>query len=208
MRQRQMEPSESVIDDGLFYSDHLNTESDKDSKAIQDFDVLHEEAEGLKGCLQDYAVVDELHSGMRTYLVCDCETDELVGYYSLKAGMVPDFMEREESGDGEGRPFGAIPGIELANFAVDGPYREKHPSTDGCGYVIFEKHILPRIEVRRIIGVRFLYIWALPEDKLKARYEEYGFCRLSEEDEEYIHAHFKPHNDGDCAFMYFMLPVS
>ena len=73
--------------DWLSYS-HL-TNSPEDRKAVQDFVVVHPETGGgLERYLKEDALLDEENSLMRTYLVRHRFTNECVGYFSLKAGLV------------------------------------------------------------------------------------------------------------------------
>ena len=48
----------------------------------------------------------------------------------------------------------------------------------------------------------YLKIYALPENELIRHYETFGFSRLSEKDEKFVHSHVKSAYDKDCIFMY------
>ena len=174
----------------------------RDERDIRAFIPIDERGSGLVAYLQDRAVMDELRSTMRTYLVRDILTDELVGYFSLKAGLVSVNEERY----GESVEFDTIPGIELANFAMDGSFRKSHPEARGCGKAIFNDLVLPIVEyAAEVVGVAVLYIFSLPEERVISNYETYGFRRLRGEAELSLHARLKPRYDQQCVFMYAML---
>lgn len=210
---------EKSLQSKMFICCHLNPEGDKDE--IQDFTVRDEKGAGLLNYIQQQACADE-HSGtMRTYIVRDNQTSEVVGFFSLKAGLIS-YNERsvplinEKTGEkvinGETgkvelrRAFDTLPGVELANFAVNQKYIRKHPQLKGIGYVIYKDFILPIIQkVAEVIGVKLLYIFALPYENLISRYENYGFMRLEEPFESELHNRIKPMYDQSCIFMYMMV---
>ncbi len=166
---------------------------------IKDFSVKYNEAEGLAAYLKGFAETDEESGFMRTYIVRDNNTNEFVGYFSLKAGMI----STNEQKIGNKEYFDTIPGIELANFAINSTYLKKHPGSKGCGYVVFQRLIKPILyEVSKRIGVYLFYIFSLPVSSLMKRYEEYGFKRLNKEHEEALHARLKPNYDAGRIFMY------
>ena len=103
--------------------------------------------------------------------------------------------------------FDSIPGVEISNFAINKHYRQKHPKTKGIGKVIFENIIKAIIEeTAKLIGVRIVYIFALPKDKLLSYYQgAFDFSRLSEEQENKMHNRIRPAYDKDCIFMYQVL---
>ena len=137
---------------------------------------------------------------MRTYLVRDRRTKELVGYFSLKAGFVSAEIESDEDGD---VGFDAIPAVELANFAINNAYRKTHSLSKGCGLIIFRKFVLPIVkEAAKSIGIAVIYIYSLPEDGLIENYKRYGFSRLAPADELKLHQRIKPRYDKDCIFMF------
>jgi len=68
-----------------FYREHLGEKSDHKS-LIQDFQPTRPEGYGLTRYLQDQAFVDEESGNIRTYLIRQKGTGELVGYYSIRAG--------------------------------------------------------------------------------------------------------------------------
>ena len=70
-----------------FYREHLGEKSDHKS-LIQDFQPTRPEGYGLTRYLQDQAFVDEESGNIRTYLIRQKGTGELVGYYSIRAGNI------------------------------------------------------------------------------------------------------------------------
>lgn len=56
--------------------------------------------------------------------------------------------------------FDTLPSIEIANFAINSTYIDKHKDLKGCGRVIFDLFITPIIEdVSMKIGVKLIYIF-------------------------------------------------
>lgn len=187
-----------ILQNELFYCNHLGANQD-DEKDIQTFSARDERGEGLVIYLKDYAFREEINGQMRTYIVRDTETSEIVAYFALKAGLISinELVTEDET------TFDTLPGVELANFAVNNTYIENHPSTKGVGYIVFTDFILPLIEMTsETIGIKVLYIFSLPETGLIHRYENYGFQRLSDKWEDAIHQRLKPNYDRDCIFMY------
>ena len=206
------EKTKGILQSGVFYIEHLDSESLKDAKAIDEFTVDTPEGQGLSVYLKEYARYDECGREMRTYLVRDIQTDECVGYFSLKAGLISlneaeTIVEDEKTGKSSTvREFDTLPGVELANFAVNSAYISAYPYLKGTGYVIFKKFIIPMInKAASYIGVRMVDIYALPYDKLISRYERYGFRCLPEDEEKDLHKRLKPRYDASCKFMYLLL---
>ena len=147
----------SVFQDSAFYCDHLGT-FEKDARDILSFSVKDDRGKGLVNYLQNFAFSDEENGTMRTYLVRDNLTSELAGYFSLKAGLVSFNEMKTETG----ADFDILPGIELANFAVNSEYISNHPNSKGIGAVIFHHLIVPIVhDVARRVGVKVLYIFHL-----------------------------------------------
>ena len=185
------------------------------------FTVRDEKGAGLLEYIQHFAFPDEDAGTMRTYIVRDNRSSELVGYFSLKAGLISynerdvaviDELTGEEVVDPETgekrmrRVFDTLPGVELADFAVNQTYIKSHPDLKGVGLVIYKRFILPIIDrAAEEIGIKILYIFALPYEELISRYEKYGFSRLAEKYEIEIHNRLKPEYDESCTFMYRML---
>ena len=185
-----------ILENEIFYCQHIDADEEL-HELIHQFTVQTETGQGLVDYLQYHALRDEFANEMRTYLVRDKQSHELVGYFSLKAGMVS-FNERKGIVKSE---FDCVPGIELANFAVNNSYKEKH-DYEGLGSIIFSYFILPIAKnASKQIGVKMLYIFALPYANLIHYYETLRFGRLSPAEEYYVHNRIKPRYDADCIFM-------
>lgn len=166
---------------------------------IKNFNVRHKEGQGLVNYLYGYAESDEEKRIMRTYIVRDNYSNEFVGYFSLKAGMI----SINEQKIGEKEYFDTLPGVEIANFAINKAYTDKNSEMRGIGIIIFDELIKPLVEkVGDIIGTKLIYIFSLPLNSLMNRYEKYGFKRLTSRQEEELHKRLKPNYDEGCIFMY------
>ena len=187
-----------VFDNGLYYIVHLSEQEMLDIHTFK----CREKSGFLESYLKLFALDDELNNKARTYLVRDMLTDELVAYFSLKAGFV---SVNDRVGFFK-RVFDSIPACELANFAVNKNYIEKHPEAKGIGKVVFsdfvEKVVVSAAEW---IGIDIIYLFALPKKDLITRYKTYGFSRLSTLQERAIHKRIRPRYDGNCIFMFRQL---
>lgn len=200
-----------ILQNDLFYCNHLGM-SDQDEQDIKNFTVRDKKGAGLLEYIRYYAFPEEDAGIMRTYMVRDNRTSELVGYFSLKAGLIS-LNEREEvfvdSQTGEEKKkavFDTLPGVELANFAVNHSYVKANPGMKGVGQVIFDSFIVPIIrQSSESIGIKILYLFALPYQDLISRYEDYGFSRLDNPYEDQLHSRLKPFYDDSCKFMYIIL---
>ncbi len=209
-----------LLQNEILYCNHLGV-SDKDEEDIKTFYTRDAKGIGLVNYIRYQAFPDENAGTMRTYIVRDNSTSEMVGYFSLKAGLIScnehdvaildeetgEKIIDDETGSVITRHlFDTLPGVELANFAVSQAYVRRHPEMKGVGEVIYRRFILPIVKrVSEAIGIKTLYIFALPYDNLIARYEEYGLLRLDEESERKIHSRLKPSYDESCIFMFKML---
>ena len=184
--------------DWLVYS-HL-THSPEDLEAIRDFAVVHPETGGgLERYLKEEALADEADGLMRTYLVRHGVTGELVGYFSLKAGLV---ALNEKRMPDSSVAFDSVPGVELANFAINGIFQEKY-NLRGLGGILFRRLIVPLVlKFSESLGIYLIYIFALPQPRLIETYCNYGFQRLSARAESLLHKRLKPSYDESCIFMY------
>ena len=195
--------SKGILSDGDYYCNHITAEDKDDIKGF-----LVERAYGLEYYIKNDAWVDELNGSMRTYIVRDENTDELVGYFSLKAGMVSlnEHVEIDEESGMERLYFDTLPGIEIADFAVNDCYKRNN-GVSGTGVVIFYDFIYKIVtEIAKGIGVKCLYIFALPYDSLVERYRKYyHFERLDDKSEDELHKRLKPRYDRSCIFMYQVL---
>ena len=188
-----------ILENEVFCVYHIN-DSHLNDEDLKNFAVKHKEGQGLVDYLIFYSGVEEQLGLMRTYIVRDKNTNEFVGYFSLKAGMV----SYHESG--ATNEFDTRPGVELANFAVNSFYLDKHKNLKSIGFVIFNDFVLKIVKAEaKIIGIRDLYIFALPFNSLINLYSQYGFARLSSESEDAIHKRLKPRYDKKCIFMYMNL---
>ena len=191
-----------MLQNDLLYCVHLGA-SKNDAQQLETFTVKVPSGEGLANYIQHFAFRDEDSGVMRTYLVKDSRSLEIAGYFSLKAGLISLNEAKTESGV----VFDTLPGVEIANFAVNDRYIRAHPELKGIGAVIFGKFIRPIIaDVAERVGVRIIYIFALPNEKLLQAYSErYGFLRLDSDSEAELHKRLKPQYDEGCIFMYQLL---
>ncbi|MBR1598471.1 MAG: hypothetical protein IJ661_06175 [Lachnospiraceae bacterium] len=204
--------NKGILSSDIFYIDNLDINAEDDIKAIQEFQINAPEGLGLSIYLKEDSCNEEIAHEMRTYLVRLLKTGECVGYFSLKAGLVSlNEIEVEIIDDTTGekrveKEFDTLPGVELANFAVNSAFIAKYPFLKGVGYVIFKKFIIPMInEAAKYIGIKVVYIFALPYERLINRYQRYGFRRLPEMEESILHKRLKPRYDESCKFMYLLL---
>ena len=190
-----------ILQNDLFYCNHLGV-SEHDEQDILSFTVKDRTGQGLVNYLRFMAFPEEDAGTMRTYMVRDNYSSELVGYFSLKAGLI---SINEISTESEAA-FDTIPGVEVANFAVNQAYIQKHKDLHGTGLIIFNDFIVPVIkETAKNIGVKIIYIFALPFERLIKRYGEYGFLRLDSTSENELHKRLKPNYDQNCIFMFQQL---
>ena len=180
---------------------HLS-ESSHDVNDIMAFEISHPETgRGLEFYLKEQALYDEHAGVMRTYLVRFRSTDECVGYFSLKAGLV----SLNEVETPRTVTFDTVPGVELANFAINNSFAQKY-DTKGLGNLIFSRLIVPFVkEHAKTLGIYMIYLFALPYEKLISTYKRYGFLRLPSKAEEQLHQRLKPAYDESCIFMYQLL---
>lgn len=176
--------------------------SEDDLESIKSFQIANESGGFLARYLKEQAWLDETHNEARTYLVYDNVTDELVAYFSLKAGFVSinerHFMFRSS--------FDTEPGVELSNFAVNGVYKDNHPNVGRIGMVVFRYFVIPVVKkASEDIGIKIIYIFALPYSSLISYYQSLNFQRLNTLQERIMHARIKPRYDRGCIFMYQML---
>ena len=172
---------------------------------IQDFAIEKKSGKGLEIYLKNVAALEEQQKANRTYLVRDKKTQEIAGYFSLRSGLITLDSGQEKQSDDD-ITFYSVSSIELSNFAVNSAYRKQHPEISKIGKDIFANFILPIAQyTAQIIGVQALHIYALPEDELIDYYKSFGFHRLPQKMEDFVHEHVKPMYDQHCIFMY--LPI-
>lgn len=190
-----------IAQNDLFYCNHLGV-SENDEQDILSFTVKDPKGEELVHFLQRMAFPEEEIGTMRTYIVRDIFSSELVGYFSIKAGLISVNEVHTE----DEVTFDTIPGVEIANFAINNTYLLNHPELKGSGLIIFNDFIVPIIqEAAKSIGIKIIYIFALPIGRLIDRYKEYGFQRLDNASEDELHKRLKPSYDEDCIFMFQLL---
>ena len=188
-------------DNDLFYCLDVSRIDDFDD-FVKSFNINRPEGANLVRFLKEFSLYENNLNLSKTYLVIDKTTDEVAGYFSLKAGTITlnggKYKKPED--------FDAIPGIEISNFAANDVYRKAHGLDDinfKIGKSMFINFILPIInEVSKVIGVNNVYIFALPEKKLIDYYKNLGFERLSEKSEEKLHSRIRPFYDQNCIFMW------
>ncbi|MBR5840781.1 MAG: hypothetical protein IKZ84_19755 [Victivallales bacterium] len=178
---------------------HL-THSPEDIEAIRAFSVVHPTTgEGLERYLKEDALMDEDEGFMRTYLARHRQTGDLVGYFSLKAGLV---ALNERRMPDSSIAFDTVPGVELANFAINRRFLEKYHQRR-MGGIVFHRLVVPLVlKFAESLGIYLLYIFALPQPKLIETYHNYGFQRLSDKAERLLHMRLKPSYDESCIFMF------
>ena len=182
------------LENGTFYVQHL-TESTENLSAIKSFAVGQQSGMGLENYLKNVAEADENASFARTYLVKSKQTHEIAAYFTLRNGLFT--LELNDDN------FYTVPAIELSNFAVNAVFRSAHPDIERIGYKVLSDFVLPIADfVRSFSGVKALYIYALPEERLIEHYKSLGFRRLAPEKEIFVHQHVKPKYDNGCVFMY------
>ena len=190
-----------ILQNELFYCSHLG-DTENDENDIMLFSVKVKNGDGLAEYLRYLAFPEEEAGIMRTYLVRDVFSSELVPYFSLKAGLI----SINEIHTEEGVTFDTIPGVELANFAINEIYHKTHPDLKGIGLIIFNDFIVPIIQnAAESIAVKIIYIFALPSERLIKRYRDYGFLRLDSASEDELHKRLKPNYDENCIFMFQQL---
>ncbi len=116
--------------------------SENDAKDIMSSSARDAKGNGLIRYLRQCAFPDEDDGTMRTYIVRYNVTSEMVGYFFLKAGLISynehdvpvlddetgEKVINNETGKVQMRHvFDTLPGVELANFAVNETYVRKNP---------------------------------------------------------------------------------
>lgn len=186
-----------LIENEIFYCEPLLAK-EENLHLLQKFHVAEETGLGLEMYLKRYAISDEMSHETRTYLVKDNVTDEIVGYFSLKTGMVASRKKRSLFH----MEIDSLPAVELANFAVNSAYKAAHKEQTGIGSIIFLDFVLPIIKMAsEWVGICIVYIFALPYTQLIKYYETLNFRRLSKVEEAFVHRNYKPRYDEGCIFM-------
>lgn len=151
---------------------------------------------GLQNYLRNYAYGDELSGIARTYLIKDVLSGDIVAFFTLRTGLIT--VSR-----GIFKGFDTHTGIEMANFAVNEHYRHANEVIPKLGSYIFGQFVMPIVrQISQYVGAEFLYIYALPNNKLMDHYSTMGFSKTSIKMERFVYRHVKPSYDRGCRFMY------
>lgn len=138
--------SDKILSNELFYCEHLTYDRSIVEEIKKNFFVLHERGKGLEIYLKERSFIDERFNENRTYIVRDIITDEIVGYFSLKAGLFS-IQESIDLTIGESvANFETLPGIELAEFAINQRYIVAHPEKKGSGIIVFNDFVVPIVK--------------------------------------------------------------
>lgn len=71
------------------------------------------------------------------------------------------------------------------------------------GKLFFYYFIMPLIkQIATYLGVKMIYVFALPEVSLINYYKKLNFCRLPKDEEKKLHIRIKPKYDQECIFMF------
>ena len=186
-----------LLDNGIFYCQHLL--DDDNRKLIQNFQVKNDDAGGLENFIKEYAYQLEESNEEKTYVVKDSESNELVAYFSIKAGTVRKNERVHIFGTNE---FDLLPGVEISNFAVNSNYCLHHDFHMKIGEIVMADFIFPIIkELSQKVAINTLYLFVLPSEKLIQHYKDMGFQRLSLKHERKMHHGIRPRYDKGCIFM-------
>lgn len=184
------------IDEYSFSLEHLK-KSEINESLVMEFSVSEKSAIGLENYLKYTSFIDEDDNMARSYLVKDCVTGEIACYFTLRTGLITQRVSEDDD-----NLFDSIPAVELSNFAVNANYKKKHPEVQRFGHFVLYNYIFPIVRtVADYVGVKVLYIYALPNEKLIEHYKTMGFHRLSSKNEKFVQSHVKPKYDAECIFM-------
>jgi len=173
--------------------------------AIIAFQGMREDGRSMELYLVKFAIEDEKEGLARTYLVKDRETGEIVCFFSLKAGMIS-INDTGRKLFGKNESFGTVPGMELSHLAMNGAYVREHQQAKGLFVDIFDSFIIPIVKAaQEMIGLRYLYVFAINRESLIEYYKMLGFRRLKPEDEEKLNIRIRPHYNKDCIFMFMKI---
>lgn len=171
---------------------------------------------GLECYLKHCAWQDDQNNETRVYLIKTYFSNEIVGYFALKAGMISvDSEERNISKEKHAKHKGVklvpvtMAGIEISHFAINDNYRKKHGELKKLGKFLYPTFVFPIIKkVSKEIGVKLAYLYAADSSpgetkKLVEYYQDtFGFDVL-EEGSRYIPV--TSYYDNGCIFMYQIL---
>lgn len=191
-----------ILENELFTCEHL-VNSESVFRELNNFEINPDYPDGanLADYIQCNAFDDEKYGECRTYLVRDKRSDEIVAYFTLRAGLVT----RQNILPNEDRhSFDNLSGIDLVCFATNYYFIKNNPEYKGCGIIVFEDFILTIAKnVSEQIGAAIIFGYAVNEDKLMDYYcNKLGFSRLSTDAENIINDRFRERFDKDCYFIY------
>lgn len=169
---------------------------DYDLDKLKSFRITNPKGKGLENYLKKNAEATEKDGLARTYIISDTKENMPVAYFTLQTGLIT--VSR-----GLMKGFDVITGIELTNFAVNDEYREARDVVPKLGAYLFAMFVLPLVrEISKYVGAKFLYIYALPENKLMEHYQTMGFQTIPGKQAKYVYRHVKPAYDQTCVFMW------
>ena len=172
-----------------------------------------EKAPGLEKYLKNNAQIEDMINRTRTYLIIDRSTKEIVAYFTLKTGLITEPINYYRSSltvlpypMTVNSPFKTLSAIELTNIAINDFYKNDHTLKKQFMAYLLDQFILPVIDiVQKYIGIEYLYLFALPHEKLIQYYERLGFMNVPLRKRHYYNQHIRPQYDDNCIFMYTRL---
>lgn len=189
------------LDNGFFTCDHLKT---LEQFLLQGFEVLPVfdsngekiTLSGLQNIIQNNLSDAENKDELRTYLIKDKETKEVACLFSLKTGSL--IFDNKTDNFHE-----VIPAIELAYFAFNKCYREKHPKSKGFGASFFDVFVTDIVkEIYDLAGCSYLYVFAINHTKLIKTYLDLDFEELPEAQENEVVKNISADTTEGCKFLY------
>ncbi len=179
-----------------------------DISDVDDFLITKASGKHIEDYIKDQAFRDQRTGVNRTYLVRDIETNEIAGFFSLKAGMAFNDEVEDKDANNFSKLLNILPGVELSYLGVNENYVKQHADAKGLGAFIFKRFVFAAIaDLRQFVGVRMLYGFSVEnEGPLMDRYlTVYGFARMPKEVETEMHQRLRPNIDDDCTFVYMFL---
>lgn len=97
-----------------------------------------------------------------------------------------------------------IPCIELVYLGVDANYARKHPDIKRTGGMVFDKFIVDIVlEVNRLCGCKYLFLFAINDKKLIKYYiDRMDFKELPAAEEEIVVEYLKTYSNQNCKFLF------
>lgn len=203
-RWKDVRPQKNPQVQSMFKLDELNTEryqivhlNTLDPSKISEFQITNPKGLGLERYFKEWALREEDNNEARTYVLVDLKANGMIaGFFTLKTGLIT--VSR-----GIFSSFDTYPGIELANFAVNDNYKKAYGVIPKMGSYMFDSFILPIVkDISSRVGAKYLYIYALPENRLMEHYQTMGFSKLPKKQAKFVYRHVKPAYDKYCVFMW------